>query len=181
MDYNSTKNQDIKGQFVYKHIYACVTSVVEYILVKGDDDPDAPFSNTDLNNTIYFEDAQGNIYTPDAKDEQLGKWEEELDKLTLLMEENLDDLSYVKQHEELEEQIDELRYATEQYAEVYEWWICSPWLARRLEAYDQIILSDGNNDYWGRCTSGQAILLDLVISRICADMEILEGQANMWK
>ena len=33
---------------------------------------------------------------------------------------------------------------------------------------------------WGRATTGQAILLDGVISEICSDMEILEGQANEW-
>ncbi|MBE9599878.1 hypothetical protein [Pedobacter sp. MC2016-24] len=158
-----------------------MTSIVEYVLSKADEDPDAPFSNHDLVNNLYFEDAQGNIYSRDQRDEQIEKWRQEHDAFVELLEEDEQNASYLEQSEKLEEQIDDLRYASEQYAEVYEWWICSSWLSRRLQEYDQIIIIDGNNAYWGRCTTGQAILLDLVISRICADMEILEGQVNMWK
>jgi hypothetical protein len=80
-----------------------------------------------------------------------------------------------------------IRYAEEdeeeedpQYREVYTWWIVTNWFAEKLQEQGEVILSDGYNSYWGRCTSGQAIYLDNVISDICSDMEILEGQTNDW-
>ena len=65
--------------------------------------------------------------------------------------------------------------------EIYEWWIVTDYLYRKLSGKGQPVLEWGNNCYWGRCCTGQAILLDSVISEICSDMEILEGQKNEWK
>jgi len=66
--------------------------------------------------------------------------------------------------------------------EALEHWNVSDYLARKLEEKGEMI----NRDFygltvWGRTCSGQAILLDGVISSICEDMEILEGQKNEWK
>lgn len=181
MDYNSIRNQDIKGQFVQKHIYACMTCIVEYVLAKSNEDRDAPFSYDDLPDSTYFEDALGNSYSYQEREDQLSCWQDELDAIDSLLEHDDQNASYIQQKESLEVQIDDLNSAAEQFAEIYEWWICSSWLASRLRQFDQVILEDGNNAYWGRCTTGQAILLDSVISRICEDMEILDGQRNMWK
>lgn len=180
-DFNSSKNQNIKGQFVDKHIYACMTTMVEYVLAKSYDDTEAPFSNEEIDNLVYFEDANGNEYSQDEKDEQLEKWQDELDAVKLLLESDSENEEYLKSEESLEEQIYNLETADEQYNEIYEWWVCSHWVSTKLAAYGQTILHDGNNSYWGRCNTGQAILLDLVISRICADIEILEGQKNAWE
>lgn len=65
--------------------------------------------------------------------------------------------------------------------EIFEWWIVTGWLYEKLKEKGQPVLEWGNNDYWGRCTSGQSILLDHVISEIAEEMEILEGQPNEWK
>ena len=62
--------------------------------------------------------------------------------------------------------------------EIMEWWIVTDYLHRKLSEKGQPVLEWGNNCYWGRCGSGQAILVDYVISEICYDMEILEGQKN---
>jgi hypothetical protein len=64
--------------------------------------------------------------------------------------------------------------------EIFEWWIVTEWLYRQLKGKGEPVLEWGNNYYWGRCTTGQAILLDGVISSICWGMEILDGQANSW-
>lgn len=52
--------------------------------------------------------------------------------------------------------------------EIYEYWIVSPWLARKLEERGEPILRDflGITTIWGRCCTGQAILLDSVICSI---------------
>jgi len=64
--------------------------------------------------------------------------------------------------------------------EIYEWWIVSEFLYRKLKERGFPVLEWGNNYYWGRTTTGQAILLDNVITKICQDMEILEGQKHNW-
>ena len=64
--------------------------------------------------------------------------------------------------------------------EIFEWWIVSKYLYRKLKEKDEPVLEWGNNYYWGRTTTGQAILLDRVISEICGEMEILEGQRYSW-
>ena len=64
--------------------------------------------------------------------------------------------------------------------EIYEWWIISEFLYRKLKEKGEPVLEWGNNYYWGRTTTGQAILLDNVITKICQDMEILEGQKHSW-
>jgi len=65
--------------------------------------------------------------------------------------------------------------------EIMEWWIVTDYLHRKLSEKGEPVLEWGNNYYWGRCCSGQAIMLDSVISEICSAMEILEGQKNEWK
>lgn len=64
--------------------------------------------------------------------------------------------------------------------EVYEHWVVSDWLARRLREKGETIGELFNLTIWGRQNSGQAILLDNVIAEIAAEMQILEGQQNDW-
>ena len=53
--------------------------------------------------------------------------------------------------------------------EVLEWWLVTPRLASDLESEGETIATDDANHWWGRCTSGQAILLDGIIQRIVQD------------
>jgi len=64
--------------------------------------------------------------------------------------------------------------------DILEWWIVDSGLARQLLEHGEAVYHNGDNYIWGRTTSGQAILLDGVISDIAEEMEILEGQANSW-
>jgi hypothetical protein len=51
--------------------------------------------------------------------------------------------------------------------EAYEHWIVSDWLARKLEERGEMVMRDFLGlTIWGRCTTGQAILLDGVITEI---------------
>ena len=57
--------------------------------------------------------------------------------------------------------------------EAYEHWIVSDWLADKLEAAGEMVSQDIYGlTIWGRCTSGQAILLDGVICGIYNDMDV---------
>ena len=64
--------------------------------------------------------------------------------------------------------------------EIFEWWIVTGFFYGKLKAKGHPVLEWGNNYYWGRCTTGQAIMMDGVISEICAEMEILDGQKYSW-
>lgn len=55
--------------------------------------------------------------------------------------------------------------------EVYEWWAVSSWLADRLAEHDEVLHRDLYGlIVWGRCTTGQAILLDGVIVAITREL-----------
>lgn len=54
-------------------------------------------------------------------------------------------------------------------AEVLEWWLVSGWLADQLEERGEVALSDGQSNWWGRCCSGQSILLDGILQRIVVE------------
>lgn len=179
-DYNSIQNQQIKGQFVDKHIYAGVTSLVEFVLKTGSEQAVAPFTLDELDNDIHFEDQNGNCYSESERHYQLVAWEEELDQLNDQLADAPDSPGLLSSIEKLETDISILQDADERYLEIYEWWIVSRYLGEKLKKHGQPVLEDGQNYYWGRCTTGQAILLDAVIGRICEEMLILDGQKHSW-
>jgi hypothetical protein len=77
-----------------------------------------------------------------------------------------------------EQNIDAYEYA----GDIYEHWIVSDFLADKLENHGHRVLKDFfGMTIWCRPTTGQAILLDYVISAICEEMEILDGQKYSWK
>lgn len=50
--------------------------------------------------------------------------------------------------------------------EVLEWWLVSGWLAEHLSERGEVVLGDGQSNWWGRCCSGQSILLDGIMQSI---------------
>lgn len=57
--------------------------------------------------------------------------------------------------------------------EAYEHWIVSTWLAAKLENAHEMVSRDIHGlTIWGRCTTGQAIMLDAVICGIYNDMDV---------
>lgn len=50
--------------------------------------------------------------------------------------------------------------------ETLEWWLVSPWLAKKLQLKGEPILENTYGVWWGRCTEGQAISMDDVIDKI---------------
>lgn len=65
--------------------------------------------------------------------------------------------------------------------EIFEWWIVAEYLYNKLKEKGEPVLEWGNNHYWGRTTTGQAIAMDAVIICICREMEILSGQKYSWE
>jgi hypothetical protein len=56
-----------------------------------------------------------------------------------------------------------------EYTDVYEHWVVSDWLSRRLAEKGEVIGEVCGLTIWGRCTSGQAISIDGVITEIAKE------------
>ena len=65
--------------------------------------------------------------------------------------------------------------------EIFEHWIITEWFGEKLSEHGEKVFELFDFTIWARSTTGQAILLDHVISEIAEKMEILEGQKNEWK
>jgi len=168
-DFNSSKNQTIKGQFVEREICACISDMAEY-LFSYDGDKYADW------------DEWENIYVTRCQEcgEIVDEWKEVDENDIEHLEEDIADeyLDYGVKcphcgaiHEEEPEP---------ETQEILEYWIVSPWLGEKLKDKGEPVLERWGGWIWGRTCSGQAILLDNVISEICYDLEILEGQLYEW-
>lgn len=187
IDYNSVVNQEIKYRFIQREVYCCFSYEMDSIL-NASGETKLPVYD-DFENLFYF-NKDGVI------DKIIEEWERKDEKfknyandsntfnkrvknksdfevfLNGLSDEELENLSL-----EFDIDIDDEK---NQYHEIFEYWIVSEFLYKKLKEKGQPVLEWGNNYYWGRCTTGQAILLDDVISSICSDMEILENQKYSW-
>jgi len=200
-DYDSSKNQRIKQKFVGNEVHTCISGIAEYILSKSFEDNDAPFSYDDVENfyepvcpscdcTDCFEQVDF-LYICESCE---AFYDTKPDKCSCACadddETNCDDCTQCAGYsfDEIEDAFKcahcshirkDLSELDTTQQEVYEWWIVSGFLRSKLQALAHPVIPHEN--IWGRCTTGQAILLDGVISRICHDMQILEGQEHEWK
>ena len=60
---------------------------------------------------------------------------------------------------------------TEEYDEVFEWWLVTPYLAELLKENGEVIFADYDCYWWGRTTTGQALYMDWVIQEIARQTE----------
>lgn len=78
--------------------------------------------------------------------------------------EKLDD-NYYRDNDYYDEENDE-------YVEIMEYWLVTPWLGSKLAEKGEIVWHDNYSfALWGRQTSGQAIFLDGVIEEIAKDLK----------
>ena len=93
---------------------------------------------------------------------------------TYLVEEILLDIDHVVNLFYTDSELIEMGYSDVEDArddgaeikEIFEWWVVSDWLAKRLEAHGEPLLINNYGTWWGRTCTGQAILLDFVIEQI---------------
>ncbi len=166
IDHDSAVNQEIKGRLVAGEVLTCFSYEMEAILKASAELPSKAMA--DLPD---YEDIE-NLYQykcPECGDGQpsMGDFGQETENPNEFHCPSCD-----------------AHFATEPEQtpqEILEWWIVSDWLAGKLSDKGEPVLEWGNNWFWGRTCSGQAILLDGVISGIAEEMEILEGQKNDWR
>lgn len=107
-----------------------------------------------------------NLYIDNS--DKIKEIEEKIDELELLTEESEEATTEI---EELQAEIDELIQEQEAPQEIFEWWTASKWLLNRLEEQGEPILKTDFGEWWGRTTTGQAILLDYVIEKIYKELK----------
>lgn len=170
MKYNSNTNQEIKRKFVDREIFSNVNSMAEYILNKSYEDSDAPFTFEDIENYSYLDIDE--LINDMQDDEEIKKdLQNDYDGVKL---EDLDE-------DTLKEIADLNGYNPDDYikdAEIYEYYIVTSFLLNKLSEQGEAVIP--HEQIWCRQTTGQAILLDHVISKIAEEMEILDGQAHSW-
>lgn len=54
----------------------------------------------------------------------------------------------------------------ERIQEIYEWWVVSNYMLRKLKELGEPVLSNDYGNWWGRTGTGQAIKLDCTIDKI---------------
>lgn len=124
----------------------------------------------------------------EAVADEYGDWQDVL--ATAGLPEGIDDVDeYVEAHPEAEQTLRGVVWALLEDAhddackevcgehsldvepqEVYEHYVVSDWLGRKLKARGEVVQDFAGFTLWGRCTTGQAILLDGVIEEITAEL-----------
>ena len=187
MNYNSNKNQAIKSKLVEKHVYANVNTMVDELLKAYHLDSNLGFDLFEVMEP--YVSFNGESYSEDEANALKEKYEEYIDRINELDFSLLGKVDPISVHqkirltdlqETIQSHIDELQDLEAEYPEVYEWYLVGSWFAERLKDKGEVIYEGYGSPIWGRQATGQAILLDFVISSIAEDMEILEGQKKEW-
>lgn len=181
-DYNSNKNQAIKSKFVEREIIHCASYMISELAknakfcdsenlydIMSQDDWETPID-------WHIENEMTQQETVDYIEENYPDYETDITDTGdthLLMK----CLEHYEDYQEFAQEYD----IEPQQVEAYEHWIISNYLKDKLAEKGEMVGNVLGFDIWGRTCSGQAILLDGVISAICEDMQILEGQENEWK
>ena len=162
IDFNSSENQRIKGEFVNNNVLHCASSMMYELEEKEcfQEEIYELFNGMELRQEDLIRDIE-----EDYK-EELKEWEKGEEKnIDELDEDELRGLAY-----DLNINIDDY----EEPLEIYEYWIVNDWLEDKLKAYGEVVNDFLGFTIWGRCCTGQAILLDSVISHICNNLKLLK-------
>ena len=209
MDYHSSKNQQILGEFVRSNVIYCVSGVISelYLTEKYSDELlDVMYKSAetvDENQYRYVIDLdERGRFEADVReideDGEDGETIWEIDtKLAseLLIDGFIKDVAdegeiedYLKQQGIIPKNASVIAendepITTEDEREAYEHWLVDRWFGARLLDHREMVIFDflGLECIWGRTCTGQAILLDHVIGEIAEEMEILEGQKYEWE
>lgn len=195
-DVDSSVNQKIKKEFVRREVLCCVTSLVDFVL--SCEDENVPFTWDDVQSdgnmpqcescdSCDFEDVYPTDRSVEIEADLLADPSEKFicpvcnsfhgteiearECCGYMPLHRCSDCGKVYNDDQFEELFDDCR-------EVFEWWIVTPWLASKLAERGEKVI-DGEK-IWGRCTTGQSVEMDNVISTICADIGILNGQEHDW-
>lgn len=60
--------------------------------------------------------------------------------------------------------------ANQEPQEIFEWWLVSPWLGKKLLIEGEPVIDNNYGMWWGRTTTGQAISMDYIIGKVYGDI-----------
>ena len=146
---------NVAKELVRREVKGGATLLIEHILRHGSGELAEEFDLAELD----FRDHPRStcIHCGEALRLFNGEW---------LDEEQETDCDDGEEHEPLPKDVD----ATEDEAEVYEWWAVTSWLARRLQELDEVVLTNSYGNWWARTTTGQAIALDPAFQALAKDL-----------
>lgn len=168
-----TTNQEICQKLVNREIIHCCSIMVSELLKSNDDIGDYRIDEIlDLCTALDYESA--------AYDEGWRIYEDPIGDKRFYNEDQTDEVNTLTSEAQNWQELCEEQSIDPYNREVFEHWIVTKWFAEKLQAHGEIVGELFDFHIWGRCTTGQAILLDGVIRRIASEMEILAGQKNDW-
>ena len=169
--------QRVCGDFVNREVYCCVSTMAEYILKKSWEDSEAPFSNDDIENPMQsaYISIFGESYEI-ADESELDEWKSKQEDINdeLLNCEKISEFTYEKYTEQIQEAYDEALEQIQEYKEIFEYWICSPWLISKLSERNEAVIP--HEQIWCRCTTGQSISIDGVIREIIKEYVLTDEE-----
>lgn len=171
IDFDSTENQQIKRKFVEREVKACFSYEMQAILGASADHRIGKRGQLEYP-LPTIEDIE-NLYEykcpecGEVVEVKIDETKEDCDEKPARYECSVCEW----RHDDMPDQ---------EPQEIFEWWIVTEHFYDKLKAKGEPVLEWGNNWYWGRTTTGQSIMMDSVISAICSDMEILDGQKYSW-
>jgi hypothetical protein len=172
---SSAVNQRVVGDLVRREVVCCISSTVSALLKVASECHSKDFDYDEMLNLCQRRadnsERIGEIIERlgEVEDEELDA-EDDAETLTTLAVEK----------SKLEDEKQELEVEQDEPSEVYEHWNVSRYFARKLAEKGEVTGDLLDFKVWGRCCTGQAILLDYVVCAIAAEMQILEGQRNDW-
>lgn len=152
--------QEKCGDLVAREVYCNVDSLVRFSIAASYEG--ASFGNDDP--PVTYEDIEN------GRPDFYGMTKKELKRYIV------DEIGYEKETVKGMDQDELVDFCNDNYIEpeIYEYWAVSNWLGVKLKDQGEIVI-DAYPTIWGRCTTGQAILLDSVIVKIVKN---LHGDEN---
>jgi hypothetical protein len=138
--------QERARQFVEANVLVCQSSLIDHLLALGD----IPGFTWDDVTNLY--------------DDSVDAIEEYLTNVPGLEPDEWHELPF----DERETLAQEHGFEPEPQ-EIFEWWVVTPYVARRLCQMGQPMLENDFGTWWGRTCTGQAIYIDDVITRLLRD------------
>lgn len=201
-DYDSPKNQNIIRKLVDREVYCCMTSEVEYMLPRAEqEDDDNPFTREDYEESFHFRVKCDKCGALDSYDE-IEFSELKNDDFPITEDGTYECPMCGREYTELADARECCSYEDEVFkcsdcgsilsksdynlldsepATVFEWWAVTKGFGEMLKEQGCVVIDAWGKSYWGRETSGQSIALDGCIIQIAANMRILEGMEYEWK
>lgn len=186
---SSSVNQRVIGDLVHREVVCCISCTVSALLKVASECHCEDFDYDELlqlcerraDNSERIDEIQERLDEIDSEKSDLeGERDDDEtpEKRVHAVEELLESLQ--AEQMQLEDEKQELEDEQENPSEVYEHWNVSKFFARKLAEHGEVTGDLLDFTVWGRCCTGQAILLDYVVCAIAAEMQILEGQRNDW-